>query len=138
MKHALKIAVMLLAAVTAGCAGTRDAYQAAQNADALPDTAYVIAEHYSAVLQESVELKESGRVPASAVAAMQRADAIVKPAILGDPSKTPPTPGLKQLADNYRSVRDAKTEADLQKAINEAVLNLSKLMDSVKAARSTT
>lgn len=125
------VLVMTLIAVV-GCAGTQSAYNAAKT---LPDTAYVVAEHYSAVLKEAADLKASGNLPASAVRVMQQADARVKPLIIGDPTTVPATPGLKQLADSYKATQDAKTQEELQLAIDNAVVALSDLMKAVSAAR---
>lgn len=118
----------------AGCVSTQAAYKAAPlHGEALADTAYVIAEHYAAVVHEAANLRESGRTPAPLVVAMQRADAAAKPLILGEPEVQ--RPGLKQIADAYTAVHDAKTEADLQAAVNNAVLRLGDLMRAVNAAK---
>src|SRR5687767_10359580 len=43
-----------------GCAGTKAAYGAA---DSLPDTAYVVAEHYAAVVKEAADIAQSPSTP---------------------------------------------------------------------------
>lgn len=132
------VAVALaLGGVLAGCTGTKAAYSAAQTRPetALPDTAYVVAEQYRAILHEAVELKASGRLPAEVVAKLQQADARVKPLILGDPQATPPTAGLRQLSQSFQSVRTAETEADLQRAVDAAVLAVADFIRAVDDAR---
>jgi hypothetical protein len=127
----------LLGGGLAGCTGTKAAYTAAQTRPetALPDTAYVVAEHYRAVLREAVELKEAGRLPASVVERLQQADAKVKPLILGDPAAVPPKAGLRQLAESFQAVRNAATEAELQRAVDAAVLALADFIKAVDDAR---
>lgn len=122
--------LFVLPGLLSGCTGTKAAYKAA---DSLADTAYVITEHYAAVLHEAAELREHTGTPAAAVKAMQEADRIVKPLILGDP--TTGRAGLRELAQTYTAVRTAETEAELQDAINRAVRELSKLINAVKTAR---
>lgn len=124
----------MCAAIVTGCAGTKAAYSEAS--DYLPDTAYVVAEHYAALVKEAADLRQQPGTPQSAIAAMQAADRIVKPFILGDPSLN--LPGLQTLAETYQAVKDAKTEADLQEAINRAVRELSNFSKAVKAARGRT
>lgn len=119
--------------VLQGCAGTQAAYRAASD---LPDTAYVVTEHYAAVLKEAADLAALPGTPANVVAALQKADQAVKPLIIGDPATG--LPGLRQLTETYQAVRDAKTEADLQIAINAAVRELSNFIKAVKAARGST
>lgn len=123
----------------AGCTGTKAAYSAAQTRPetVLPDTAYVVAEQYRATLREAVELKQSGRLPAEVVDRLQAADAALKPLVLGDPSATPPKPGLRQLSEAFVAVRSASTEADLQRAVDAAVLALADFVRAVDAARSS-
>jgi hypothetical protein len=136
MRPILKFSpVLVTMLLLMACAGTQHAYQAAKT---LPDTAYVVAEHYSAVVHEAADLKETGNVPAGLVQSMQQADAKVKPLIIGDPSASPPTPGLKQLADSVKATQDATTQEQLQQALDHAVLALSDFMKAVSAARSHT
>jgi hypothetical protein len=121
-------------AVLPGCAGTRDAYSSARATDnAVADTAYVVAEHYAAVVHEAANLAQLATTPDDVKDAMKAADRAVKPLILGDPNTG--QPGLRVLAERYAAVRTAATQAELQAAINAAVLELSKLINAVKAAR---
>lgn len=126
---AAAVATVALAFMS-GCVGTKAAYKAA---DSLPDTAYVVAEHYAAVLKEAADLAQSPTTSPEVKAALKEADLRLKPLILGDPSTG--LPGLQQLAQHYRAVKDAQSQADLQRALDAAVLELAKLINAVKSAR---
>lgn len=131
------VAVLLLAcsAIVAGCAGTKAAYQEAQSLD---EYAYVLTEHYASLVREAADLKEKPTTPAAAVRAMQEADKAVHLIVVGNPSGSPPTPGLAELAASYQQVRDAKTEAELQEAVNAAILRIADLVRAIKTARGGT
>jgi hypothetical protein len=116
-----------------GCTSTAIAYRTAQT---LPDTAFVVAEHYAALVKQAADLAENPATPESVKAALQAADRAVKPIVLGDDETN--RPGLRDLADRYRQARDAQTEAELQNAINSAVRELANFINAVKAARSQT
>lgn len=128
----LLFGVGLVAALAAGglsgCAGTQAAYKASNN---VGDTALVVAEHYSAVLKEAADLAQSPATPAEVKEALKAADLVVKPLIVGDATR----PGLRELAARYNAVRNAQTEAELQAAVNDAVRELARLINAVKAAR---
>lgn len=126
------VAMLCCLATVQGCVGTQAAYKAA---DGLSDTAYVATEHYSAVLKEAADIKESGRAPASAVTTMQRADTAVKPFIVGNPTAVPPVPSLKTLADRYDAVKSAENQQQLQEAVTNAVRELAGFIKAVKAAK---
>lgn len=129
----LSVGVLSVAAMT-GCTGTQAAYKAASHSEAaLPDTAYVVAEHYAALVHEAANLAALPTTDRAAVDAMKAADAAVKPWILGDPAAG--KPGLRDLAQRYQEVKSAATAEDLQRAIDGAVLELAKLINAVKAAR---
>lgn len=122
--------------VLPGCAHTKDAYTAARATDnSVADTAYVVAEHYAAVVREAAQLAEAPTTPESVKDAMKAADKVLKPLILGDANTG--QPGLRTLSERYTAVRTAASQSELQTAINEAVLELSKLINAVKAARGT-
>lgn len=129
---ALVLALGAVATVTTlhGCANTAAAYKAADN---LADTALVVSEHYAAVLHEAANLAQLPTTPAEVKDALKAADRAVKPFIVGDPATG--TPGLNTLAARYQEVRSAATEAELQRAIDNAVRELAKLINAVKAAR---
>ncbi len=113
-----------------GCVGTQAAFHAASS---VSDTAYVVEEEYSALVKEAADLAQSPTIDPQAKAAMKAADAAVKPWILGDEATG--KPGLRKLAATYAAVKDAKTQADLQAAIDGAVIELTKLINAVKSAR---
>lgn len=130
----LVLAIGSVAAVSVatlpGCAGTSAAYKSAQS---LPDTAYVVTEHYAAVVHEAADLAALPGTPDAVKAEMKRLDAIAKPLVLGNPATG--APGLGDLAQRYADVKNAQTEAELQSAINRAVEALAQLVNAVKTAR---
>lgn len=69
----------LFAAGVAGCSGTKAAYRAAENLD---ETAFVVAEHYSAVLTEARILVQKPETTAGTVRAVQRIEAKATPIII--------------------------------------------------------
>lgn len=106
-----------------GCTGTQAAYRAAESR---PDAvAYVVIEQYAAVLHEAVLISQKPTTPGSAIAAIQRADVAIRPAI----------DKLRGLAEAYQVTQTAETEAELQAAINRTILLLNDLIQAVKAAR---
>lgn len=119
-----------------GCVGTREAYSVARQSpsdDRFANTAYVVTEHYAAVVHEAADLREAPGTPQAAIDAMREADTIVKAIIKGDPNKD--VPSLQSLVDKYQRLRTAETEADLQAALNDAIRELSNFSRAVKAAR---
>ncbi len=129
---ALFAGVCAIASLTLpGCAGTQSAYRAAQS---LEDTAYVVTEHYAIVLSEATAIASQPETPPEVKEALKKAAAAVQPIVRGDPANGQPS--LQELAQRYQSVRDAKTEADLQLAVNRALATLASFINAVKAARS--
>lgn len=126
--------LVLAVAFAAGCAGTKAAYT---EADTLDEYAYVITEHYASLLREAANLKEKPTTPAAAVEAMQRADMALHLVIVGNSNAVPAVPGLAELAATYQRLKDAKSEAELQEAVNTAILRIADLQRAVKAARET-
>lgn len=120
--------------VMSGCAGTQAAYREAR--DNLSDTAYVTAELYAVTLREAADLRQQPGTPRQVIEALQAADRVTKPFVIGDPARE--LPGLRELSARWESVRDAKTEAELQAAINDAIREVTKFSRAVKAARGTT
>jgi hypothetical protein len=127
---ALATIATLAFASLSGCAGTKAAYRAAES---LPDTAYVVGEHYAAVVHEAANLAALPTTPADVKDAMKKADNAVRPLILGNPSTG--LPGLRTLAERYQAVRSAENEAALQAALNDAIRELANFINAVKAAR---
>lgn len=122
--------VAITCAGVSGCAGTKAAYKAA---DSVSDTAYVVAEHYAAVVHEAANLAALPTTPAEVKEALKVADARVKPLIVGNPDTG--APGVRQLAERYAAVKNAENAEALQRAVDAAVLELAKLINAVKAAR---
>lgn len=112
----------------AGCVGTRDAYKAA-GGDPVK-TAYVVGEHYAAVVKEAAALKNSGQLTGSALEAVRKADDAVRPLIIGNSATG--TPGLRQLSDAYVAVKSADNLAALDKALTAAVEKLTDLINALK------
>jgi hypothetical protein len=127
----LLVPLALMLAGMSGCSHTREAYKVAAHApNALESTAYVVTQHYIAVVTEATRLKNAGTLNGAKLAAVLRADDVVKPLILGDPKTN--APGLVQLVDTYKKVRDAKSGAELQAALDAAALRLADLINALK------
>jgi hypothetical protein len=120
----LMAAVLGIAAAcfVSGCQHTREAYNAA---DEPGDYAYVLAEHYSALLHEAVLLKRKPTTPRAAVELMQRVELKATPAVKR----------LGELRIAYMQVQNAQTEAELQGAINDAVLLIADMVRAIREAR---
>jgi hypothetical protein len=120
MKNLAKtIPSLFLMALLFGCAGTRAAYQAA---DTLEDTAYVVAEHYAALVKEAADLRESGTLAGSALARVQSAEARARPVILR----------LQSVTATYESVRNATNEEALAEAVGAAASVISDFINALK------
>jgi hypothetical protein len=115
---AFSLPVVLLPA----CTNTREAYRAAETPD---EVAYVITEHYASLVREAANLRQLATTPPEAVAAMQRADLVAGPLV----------DSLRPLRDAYMATRSAESEAELQEAVNRAVLAIADLVRHVKTAR---
>lgn len=117
---------VLALATAAGCAGTREAYKAAANsADPAAETAYVMAEQYSASLDQASVLATNPATPRSAVQAIKTAELAATPLVLS----------LHGLRDSYLAVKSAENAAALQTAVNDAVLKVGALLRAIKTAR---
>jgi hypothetical protein len=116
MKSFMIRAAVLLSAVllTTGCMGTRAAYKEARVSGSLSDYAYVIQKHYDALGKEAVRLKQNGTLNGSALTKVQQIDSRAAPAVLK----------LGPLAEAYESVKDAKTQKELQEAVDKAVIEV--------------
>lgn len=136
------LASLLLAAsfglvlVTAsGCTGTRAAYE---EADTLPDRAYVALEQYFAVLKEWKAIVTNPATPQEVTNFLKEAELKATPIFLGDDTTTPARPSIRKLASLYQATQNAQTATELQTAVNDAVRALSEFSEAVKAARSKT
>lgn len=118
------IAIVLTAMTLSACTHTREAYREAASVD---ETAYVLAEHYAALVHEAANLAEKPSTPAAAVDAMRRAELAARPAVFA----------LRDLRDAYVAARSAENEAALQAAVNRAVQVIADLVRAVQAARAS-
>ena len=117
-----KLLTICIIAALSACAGTKAAYQAAGGD--LVKQAFVVTEHYSALLREAADLKEAGAQP-EVVAALQAADSVAQPIILK----------LGPLAQAYERTRSAEDQVALQAAVNDAVVALTDFINAIKRAR---
>jgi ABC-type oligopeptide transport system substrate-binding subunit len=121
MKFRTLLAGVLLAVGLSACTHTREAYKTADTPD---EYAYVLAEHYASLLNQAADLKEKSTTPREAVEAMQKAELAARPVV----------DKLRPLRTAYLTAKNAQTQAELQAAINEAVLLIADLVRSVRAA----
>ena len=118
----LPILLILLGAATA-CTGVRSAYKAAETPDQM---AYIVTEHYAALVKEAADLKEAGTLTGPALAKVQAADNAARPVVLQ----------LGPIAQAYKASKSAENEQALQQALDKAVLAVSNLITTLKGARS--
>lgn len=116
------VLLLCVLAPLAGCQHTKAAYKAADDPG---EYAYVLTEHYASLVHEAAELRNKPSTPTAAINAMQKADNAAFPVI----------ERLRSLRGAYVQVRDAKTEAELQAATDEAVRVLADLIRAVAEAR---
>lgn len=119
-----------LAFALVGCAGTRSAYNSAET---LQDTAYVITEHYAALVHEAADLKEQGNLPPEVVTALREAANASAPLVIGDPEHG--VPGLRELAKAYSDVASADNKATLEAAISNGVRAVAAFVKALRAAQ---
>lgn len=131
MLVALGLAAIVGLGAISACTGTRAAYKAAESLD---EYAYVVTEHYAGMVKAAADIRQRPGTAQSTINALRTADNAVAPLVLGDPRATPPRPSLQQLAENYRAVKDARTEAELQAAVDAAIIRLADLVRAVKSA----
>lgn len=112
-------ALFVLVLGLSGCTGTRSAYQSAETLDAY---AYVVGEHYAAVLHEAANISENPQVSEGIKARLREADNEVRPLVLA----------LRPLAESYAATRSAEDEVELQQALNEAIVALHNFIQLVK------
>lgn len=126
----LALAAVVALASTSGCAGTRNAYKAADSVD---EYAYVLTEHYSALVKQAADLAAIPTTPQAVREALKRADAAAHLVVVGDARAVPRVAGLAELAANYKQIRTAENQLALQKAVDAAVI---KVADLVRVLRS--
>lgn len=118
----LALLALTASSLLVGCTGTRAAYKEAKGVD---EQAYVAVEQYSALVKEAANLAQLSTTSPEAVAAMKAADNAARPVV----SK------VRQLRDKYLAIKDANNEAQLQAAVNDAVLLIADMVRAVKKAR---
>lgn len=104
-----------------GCAGTKSAYQAA---DGLEETAYVMNQHYLALVKEANELKKTGVLSGSALDETQSLVQRTRPLLRE----------LSDAAQAYDAVTSAENEEALTLAIASAATALSDLIAAIRQA----
>ena len=109
----------------AGCEGTQQAYSEAQTID---EKAYVVIEHYAALVKEAANLAENPNTPPEAVDAMKKADAAATPVILR----------VRDLRDAWMAAGNAENTEALQKAVNDATSVIADMVQAIKQARGET
>lgn len=124
VRVSMLLSLFALAAVTLlqGCTGTRAAYKEASGVD---EQAYVAVEQYSALVKEAANLATLSTTPPAAVEAMKAADRAAQPVVKK----------VRELRDQYLAVKNADNEAELQKAVNDAILLIADMVRAVKHAR---
>lgn len=117
--------ILAMTALVGACAGTKAAYKAA---DGLEEKAYVVGEHYFALVREGNDLKNRGILSGSQ---LDRAQDLVR-------STAPLITELRNAAEAYALVQSAETQAELERALNNAAIAVSRLVDTIKAVRPST
>jgi hypothetical protein len=119
------LALLLAALMVVGCGGTKAAYKAASGVE---ETAYVLVEHYYALVRQANELADSGQLVGSSLTRAQDVVRLTKPVV----------DEAIRASLAYVSYKDASSEADLKRAISDAAIAISRLVDAIKGAvRST-
>ena len=116
------LAIVIACLALSGCAGTRAAYKAAEG---IEETAFVISEHYFALVRELNDLDDKGALSDSM---RSHAQDIVR-------TTRGPILELGNVAQAYKAVRSADNEEALSRALNTAAIALSRLVNVVKSAR---
>ena len=118
------LALLLTFLMLSSCAGTRSAYKAA---DGLSETAYVVGEHYYALVREANDLDAQGQLSSYQLRNIQ------------DVARDTRTPIVAMLnaASAYELARSAETEEELSAALTSAAIAVSRLVNAIKAAGGT-
>lgn len=115
------LAALLATLMLSGCAGTTAAYKAA---DGLEETAWVMNQHFLALVREGNDLKRQGVLAGSALATAQNLVETGRPLLRE----------LSKAAQTYEAVRSADNQDELTAAIAAAAVQLSKLVNAIRAA----
>lgn len=114
-------ALAFIATAATGCAGTKAAYDAA---DTLEERAFVATEHYTAVVEQAAALKNQGVLKGQALAQVRELELVARPIVLS----------LGDLVKQYNAARDAETEVELQRALDDVVQVIGQLVRAVRGA----
>ena len=114
------LAALLALGAMSGCAGTTAAYKAA---DGLSETAFVVGEHYYAMVQEANYLDDQGYLTDRQLSNLQDMAEQTRPAVIA----------LLDAANAYDSVRSAETEDALSAALADAAVAISRMVNALKA-----
>ncbi len=116
------LAILLACLALSSCAGTRAAYQAAEG---LEETAKVVGEHYYALVREANDLADRGMLSDSALVHAQDIVRKTSPVVIS----------LAAAALKYKAVKSATTELELERALTDAAIAVSRLMDAIRTHR---
>ncbi|MCL2161928.1 MAG: hypothetical protein FWH56_08635 [Betaproteobacteria bacterium] len=119
------LALLCAALAVTGCEGSRNAYSEAKTVD---EKAYVVVEHYSALVKEAADLAEKPNTPREAVEAMKKADAAAMPVMLR----------VRNLRNAWQAAGNAENAEALQMAVNDATMVIADMIRAVKQARGET
>ncbi len=114
--------IVLTGLALGACTSTKAAYKEAQSPD---EYAYVVAEHYSVLVNEAADFAALATTPESVKAALKAADARAKPLVLK----------LRGLAATYVAAKTADNQEALQTALNAAVLAVADFIRTLRAAQ---
>ncbi len=118
------IGIVAMCTLIAACSGTRLAYKTAEG---LEEQAYVVGEHYYALVREANDLRRSGALSGSTLERAQDLVQATRPVILE----------LQDAAQAYTAVKSAQNEAELEAALNAAAIAVSRLVDVIKGVRTS-
>lgn len=119
------LAAVMASLMLSGCTGTKAAYKAAVGAE---ETAFVLGEHYYALVRQANELAGAGQLVGSSLSRAQDVVRITKPVV----------DELIRTSLAYAAYTNAATEEDLQRAITDAAIAISRLVDAIKGASGRT
>lgn len=128
------LALIFISLTLGACTATRTAYKEATtycDGDPQTETPYcienlarVLTENYFAVLKEAADYREQGGDP-SVVRRLQAADRAAAPVI----------DQLDMFVQKYLTLRTAESEADVQKALNDAAIEVGKFINVLRGVK---
>lgn len=114
------LAIILAAIAISGCAGTKAAYKAAEG---LPETAYVVGEHYFALVREVNDMDDAGKLSSGDLRRLQAVALQTRPPVMA----------LLDATSAYDQVRSADNQEALEAAMADAAVAISRLIQAIKA-----